>query len=258
MGRLENSVAVVTGAASGIGAACALRFAREGARIAGFDIAKPADAGWSEITEAAPDALFRELDVRDEAALESAVAAVRERFGRIDALVNAAGVSGAGAVGDLDEAEWDRVVDVNLKGTYLVAKHVVRVMVEQRSGSIVNLASVEGLEGLDSQAAYNASKGGVVLLTRNMAIDYGHLGIRVNCLCPGYIETPMTAVLDMKELEQIRERFIGFHMLGRPGRPDEVAGAALFLVSDDASFVTGHALAVDGGFGAGKRVTDPV
>jgi NAD(P)-dependent dehydrogenase (short-subunit alcohol dehydrogenase family) len=258
MNRLQGKVAVITGAASGIGAACALRFATEKASIAGFDVARPAEGTWTRIMASAPQAHFQEVDVRDEAAVEAAILRVAERFGRIDVLVNAAGVSTAGAVDGVDAAEWDRVLDINLKGTFLVSKHVVRRMIEQRSGSIIHLASIEGLEGIQQQAAYNASKGGVVLLTRSMAIDYGHLGIRVNCLCPGLIETPMTSMLWTEELKALRERFIDLHMLKRSGRPEEVAAAALFLASDDASFVTGHALVVDGGFSAGRRLIDPV
>jgi len=127
-------------------------------------------------------------------------------------------------------------------------------MLAQRSGSVIHIASIEGLEGMPQQAAYNASKGGVVLLTRNMAADYGPLGIRVNCLCPGYIQTPMTGILDSPGLERVREEFIRAHLLGRPGRPEEVAAAALFLASEDASFVTGAALVVDGGFTAARRI----
>jgi meso-butanediol dehydrogenase/(S,S)-butanediol dehydrogenase/diacetyl reductase len=257
MGRLQGKVALITGASSGIGGACALRFAAEGASIAGFDVAEPAEEHWTKIAASAPRADFQQVDVRDEAAVETAVARVAERFGRIDVLVNAAGVSTAGAVDAVDAAEWDRVLDINLKGTFLVSKHVVRGMMERHSGSIIHLASVEGLEGVQQQAAYNASKGGVVLLTRNMAVDYGHLGIRVNCLCPGLIETPMTSMLWMDELREIRDRFIDLHMLKRAGRPEEVAAAALFLASDEASFVTGHALVVDGGFSAGRRLMDP-
>ena len=119
---------------------------------------------------------------------------------------------------------------------------------------MVNLASIEGLVGLPSQAAYNASKGGVVLLTQNMAVDYGLSGVRVNCLCPGVIETPMTEVLSMPGFEEVRDTFAAMHLLGRFGQPEEVAAAALFLASDDASFVTGHALVVDGGLMAGRRL----
>ena len=257
MSRLAGRVAFITGAASGIGAACAERFAREGASIAGLDVQKPADAAWRKVVESAPDAVYLEADVRDEPSVERAVASAAERFGRIDVLVNAAGVLGVGGVVDLDAAEWDRVVDINLKGTFLVSKHVLRRMLARRSGSVIHVASVEGLEGMPQQAAYNASKGGVVILTRNMAADYGPSGIRVNCLCPGLIETPMTRLLDTPALEALKQKFVGLHMLGRAGRPEEVAACALFLCSDDASFVTGHALVVDGGFTAGRRLSDP-
>ncbi len=245
-GRLAGGVAYVTGASSGIGAACARRFVDEGATVAGFDRQDPA--------EGHPLAGFWTLDVRDEAAITAAVAAAVEDVGAPTILVNAAGVSGSAGVTDLDEAEWDRIVDINLKGTYLVSKYVVPHLLAAGTGSVVNLASIEGLEGLPAQAAYNASKGGVVLLTRNMAIDYGPSGVRVNCLCPGYIETPMTEVLSLPGFEAIRDEFVAMHHLRRPGRPEEVAAAALFLASDDASFVTGHALVVDGGFTAGRRL----
>ena len=196
MARLEGRVAVITGAASGIGAACARRFADEGAVIAGLDVQKPVDDGWDRVVAASPESTFREgLDVRDEARVEAAISAVRDRYGRIDALVNAAGVGGGGLAHELSADEWDRVVDINLKGSFLVAKHVLRAMVAQGSGSIVHVASVEGLEGMSGSLPYNASKGGVVLMTKNMAIDYGAQGIRVNCLCPGLIDTPLTALL---------------------------------------------------------------
>jgi meso-butanediol dehydrogenase/(S,S)-butanediol dehydrogenase/diacetyl reductase len=248
MGRLQNRVAIISGVSSGIGLACAKRFAAEGARIVGIDV-NPA-------AQDAPDMDFYALDVRDEPAIEQAVSRAAAASGGFDILINAAGVSSAGAVDVLAADEWDRVIDINLKGTYLVSKYVVRHMIEKRSGSIINLASIEGLEAFEGQAAYNASKGGVILLTKNMAVDYGHLGIRVNCLCPGLIETPLTEVLHMKELETVRRKFLDFHLLRRSGQPEEVAGAALFLASDDASFVTGASLTVDGGFTAGRRLTD--
>jgi NAD(P)-dependent dehydrogenase (short-subunit alcohol dehydrogenase family) len=255
MGRLQDRVALVTGAASGIGAACAVRFAEEGAVIAGIDLQKPVGDGWSRVEKRAPRSSFRDgVDVRSEADVRAAADAAVARFGRIDVLVNAAGVGGGGPAHELAEEEWDRVVDINLKGSFLVAKHVLAQMVKQGSGSVVHLASVEGLEGMSGSLPYNASKGGVVLMTKNMAIDYAPHGIRVNCLCPGLIDTPLTAPLAMGPLKHIRDTMQSWHALNRLGRPEEVAACALFLASDDASFVTGHALVVDGGWMAGRRV----
>jgi NAD(P)-dependent dehydrogenase (short-subunit alcohol dehydrogenase family) len=247
--RLQGRTALVTGAASGIGAACVARFTAEGASVAGLDVQDPpadtAAAGWWTV------------DVRDEAAVEQAVGAVTDQLGEIDVLVNAAGVLSIGGADEMDREEWDRVLGINLTGTWLVSKHVVRRMVARRSGSIVNLASIEGLIGFSGQTAYNVSKGGVVLLTRNMATDFGPSGVRVNCLCPGLIDTPLTEILHEPGLAMVRERFVEWHTLGRAGRPDEVAAAALFLASDDASFVHGEALTVDGGLTAGRRFLNP-
>ena len=255
MARLSGKVAVITGAASGIGAACARRFADEGAVIAGVDVQKPVDDSWDRVVARSGESSFREgLDVRQDGQVEAAIAAIRKRYGRIDTLVNAAGVGGGGLAHELSVEEWDRVVDINLKGSFLVAKHVLRAMVEQSSGSIVHLASVEGLEGMSGSLPYNASKGGVVLMTKNMAIDYGAQGIRVNCLCPGLIETPLTALLQSEPLHAVRDAMKSWHILNRLGKPEEVANCALFLASDEASFVTGHALVVDGGWTAGRRV----
>ncbi|TFG96407.1 MAG: SDR family oxidoreductase [Myxococcales bacterium] len=256
MGRLDRKVALVTGSASGIGAACALRFAAEGASVAGVDLQKPVGGSWQQVERSAPKALFRDgVDVRDEAAVEQSVAAVLEAYGRIDVLVNAAGIAaGGGRAHELAREDWERVVDINLKGSYLVAKHVLPAMIAQRSGSVIHLASVEGLEGMSGALAYNASKGGVVLMTKNMALDYAQDGIRVNCLCPGLIETPLTAPLDTPGLEAVRAQMRNWHAMQRFGRPEEVAACALFLASDDASFVTGHALVVDGGWMAGRQL----
>jgi NAD(P)-dependent dehydrogenase (short-subunit alcohol dehydrogenase family) len=242
--RLGGKVALVTGAASGIGGACARRFADEGARVAGIDMVVPDEH---------PCDAFATADVRDSDAVTAAVDGFLGHLGRIDVLVNAAGVSSFGTADTIDDAEWNRVLDINLKGTWHVARAVLPGMVKQRGGSIVNLASVEGIEGGQSQAAYNAAKGGVVVLTRSMAVDYGQANVRVNCLCPGMIDTPMTAALNDGNLKPVLDWFRDQHLLGRVGRPEEVAAAALFLASDDASFVTGHALAVDGGYLAGRR-----
>lgn len=255
MARLEGKRALITGAASGIGAACALRFAQEGAAVAGLDIQQPADPAWKQATELAPGSHFGTVDVSEETQVSAAVEAAHASLGGIDILVNAAGIAGGGPVHLLQEGDWDRVLDVNLKGTWLVSKHVLPAMLESGGGSIVHIASVEGLEGFEGGSAYNASKGGVVLLTRNMAIDYGRKGIRVNAVCPGFIETPLLeAVLGDPAMAKYRDRIREAHQLGRLGKPVEIAQAALFLASDEASFVTGVALPVDGGFTAGHRV----
>jgi NAD(P)-dependent dehydrogenase (short-subunit alcohol dehydrogenase family) len=247
-------VALVTGSASGIGSACALRFAEEGAVVAGYDLQDDADERWQEATRVAPGSARFVGDVRDAAALEAAVASSLERFGRLDVLVNAAGVAGGGPVHLMPPEEWDRVIDVNLKGTYLASRAALTPMLEARSGSIVNIASVEGLEGFEGGSAYNASKGAVVLLTRNMAIDYARMGIRCNAVCPGFIETPLfDSVWKNPGVEEYKDRIREAHQLGRFGRPEEIAHAALFLASDESSFVTGHALVVDGGYTAGHR-----
>ena len=253
--RLEGKRALVTGAASGIGAACALRFAREGASVAGIDVQAPVDPAWKEAASLARASHFGIADVSDEAQVERGVGDACEALGGLDVLVNAAGIAGGGPAHLVEESAWNRVLDVNLKGTWLASKHALPAMLGAGGGSIVHIASVEGLEGFEGGSAYNASKGGVVLLTRNMAIDYGRRGIRVNAVCPGFIETPLLeSVLGDPSMATYRERIREAHHLGRLGRPEEIAQAALFLASDEASFVTGVALPVDGGFTAGHRV----
>ena len=215
------------------------RFGEEGAVAVGLDVS---------------DGVDHVVDVRDEDAVAAAVAAVVRDHGRLDVVVNAAGVAGGGPAHLVPLEDFERVMAINLTGTFLVSKHAIAHMLERGGGgAIVNLASIEGLEGTEGGSSYNASKGAVVLLTKNIAIDYGRPGIRVNCICPGLIDTPMMrGVMDIG-LRDVEEQYRAQHKLNRFGRPEEIAAAAAFLASDDASFVTGHALVVDGGFTAGMR-----
>jgi len=254
MNRLQGRVAVITGVASGIGLATAERFSAEGASIAGIDIGEPPADKWDEISARGPGAIFQEADVRDEEAIETAVAAAVAHFGHIDILVTAAGVIGMGPAHLLPLSEFERIVDINLKGSFIISKHVLPTMLEQQSGSIILVASVEGIVGLTGQVAYNTSKGGVVMMAKTMAIDYASAGIRVNCVCPGGVDTAMTEMLHDEAMHSLRDQLRGFHAFNRFSQPEEIAAAILFLASDDASFVTGSSLVVDGGYTAGHRL----
>jgi NAD(P)-dependent dehydrogenase (short-subunit alcohol dehydrogenase family) len=237
---LEGSVAIITGGGSGIGKACALAMAKEGARVAVFDSA--AESGKEH------DAGYFRVDVSSDAQVRSAVADVMARFGRIDILHNNAGISIRYPAHAQEEEGWQRCMDVNLKGVFLCSKHVIPHM-QEHGGSIINTSSVTGITGVRNRAAYSATKGAIVALTRNMALDYARYGIRVNCVCPGFTRTPLAeALLRDPEKEQ---RLIRMHPLGRLGEAEDIANAVVFLASELASWITGQALAVDGGFSVG-------
>lgn len=251
--RLEGKTAIITGAGSGQGRASALLFAEQGANVviaewneeAGKKVEK-------EITEAGNKAIFFKTDISSEENVQQLVSAVQDKYGSIDILFNNAGIGFSSrskytmaSILETPLDDWNSILGINLNGTFLMSKYVIPVMIEQGKGSIINNSSLNGIIGVTGADAYTASKGGVVALTRVMAADYGKHNIRVNCICPGAINTPMISeVLDVPEIAKNYET----GPLGRVGEPEEIAGAALFLASDDASYVTGVVLPVDGGW----------
>lgn len=256
--RLAGKVALITGAGIGIGRSTALVFAQEGAKVVAQDLQREAAEDTVQlIKKAGGEAVASAGDVSSRADAEAMVNIAIQTYGRLDVLFNNAGIWRGGSILDLSEEDWDRTIDVNVKGIYLVSRFAVPYMMRQEGGSIINAASVAALRGSPMSAAYNASKGAVLLLTKCMALDFGRYGIRVNCTCPGVIETQMADDLltyrslgDDDRKQALLETYEERHVVGRLGKPEEVAKVVLFLASDESSFVTGAAWPVDGGLTA--------
>ncbi|AYV32746.1 Cyclopentanol dehydrogenase (plasmid) [Streptomyces sp. ADI95-16] len=246
----KDRVVVVTGAASGIGRQTAIEFARQAAQVVVADIDERRGAAVvAGMKNDGLDAVFVRTDLTSEADCEHLIATATATFGRLDVLVNNAGIEISTPLHEMPEQEWDRLVDTNLKSMFLCSKHALRHMVGATNGVIVNVCSVSGLVAWPGIAAYNATKGGVMMLTKSLAVDYAPYNIRANCVCPSIIDTPMTDT-SIGNDASVKEAKAKLNPIGRLGTPEDVANAILFLASEKSSFITGAALTVDGGYTA--------
>ncbi len=242
--RLKDKVTLVTGGARGIGRSVALLFAQEGADIVVGDVnMQEAEKTCMDIRSLGRQALSIEMDVADYEKIEGAINKILDKLGKIDILVNNAGITKDNLILRMSEAEWDAVLDVNLKGAFNCLKAVSRPMIKQRSGKIINIASIIGIIGNAGQANYSASKAGIIALTKTAAKELASRNINVNAVAPGFIQTEMTAKLP----EDIQQKMKGMIPLGKFGSPDDVAKVCLFLASEEASYITGQTIVVDGG-----------
>ena len=245
--KLEEKTAIITGGGGGIGRSTAIRFAKEGARVAVADIdVSIGEETVSLIKRDGGEAIFIKTDVTESEQLKALIDTTTSTFGALHILFNNAGVGNSEVRSiDLTEEEWDRVIDINLKGVFLGIKYAIPELIKAEGGAIINTSSLLGLKGQKYMSAYNASKAGVVTLTQNAALEYGKYNIRVNAIAPGVIDTPI--IDQWKQNERKWPIISRANALGRIGTPDEVANAVLFLASDEASFITGTTLSVDGG-----------
>ena len=251
--KLEQRVAVITGAGSGIGQAMALLFAREGARVLAADVNREAaEATAARVSEAGGTCQALTVNVVEPEQVRNMIEQARSSYGRLDILCNNAGIGSTTSVVECEPDEWDRVMAVNVKSVYLGCKYAVPVMIALGGGCIINTASVAGMVGIVKRASYSASKGAVIALTRQVAIDFVEQGIRVNCICPGTVDSPWVGRLlnQADDPAAARQALVARQPMGRLGTPEEVAAAALYLASDDAAFITGTGLVIDGGLTA--------
>jgi len=251
--RLADKVAIITGAGVGIGRATALLFAKEGAKVVVVDC--DSEAGTKTvrlIEENGGAAIFLQVDVSKAADVKRMVERTVERYGKLDILVNNAGIYTQGDVVEAAEEEWNRILDVNLKGVFLCSKYSIPEMIKGGGGSIVNIGSEAGIVGIKNQVAYNVSKSGVIALTKSMALDFALHNIRVNCLCPGRTLTPLVekVIAEAQDPESTRRALEEDRPLKRMGRPEEIAAGILFLASDESPYATGSILSIDGGYTA--------
>ena len=251
-GNLDRKVVVITGAGSGIGRAIAQALASEGGRIAVADIA--AESGQQTVNlikDAGGEAIFIKCDVSHAEKIEELINKVVKQFGRLDCAVNNAGIAGVqAATVDYPLENWQQVIDINLTAPWLCMKYEIAQMLKQGTGAIVNIASILGVTGIALSSAYVAAKHGLIGATRTAALEYANQGIRINAVCPGFIETPMLENSEVGTNPHIRQAIASLHPIGRMGKPEEIAAMVLWLCSDAASFVTGAAMLVDGGYTA--------
>lgn len=247
--KLKNKVVIITGAGSGIGRSTAILFAKEGAKVVVADIDVKGGKETVHLIKNNKNVFFVKTNVSKERDCKRLIEETIKKYGKIDILFNNAGVYLRKKITEMDESDWNKIIDINLKSIFLCSKYVIPEMIKQNKGIIINTASTLGLVGEPECGAYCASKGGIIALTKSMATEYASDNIRVNCICPGPIDTPMLRkyLSSSKNSERVKEELENWVPLGRMGTPEEIASTALFLASDESSYITGTTIVVDGG-----------